>query len=117
LSKLGKLVRRIVDGELREAGLASYEEIVHDLCAQNAGVETGKMFGMPVFKRNGKAAGGLWQESMVFKLTDAAARERALALEGAHAFDPMGGRPMKEWVVVPAAQSAHWRELAEAAIS
>jgi hypothetical protein len=37
------------------------------------------MFGMTVFKRNGKRAGGLWEGSMVFKLTDAAARERALA--------------------------------------
>jgi hypothetical protein len=106
----------MVDGELKEAELASYEEIVDDLCAQNAGVETGKMFGMPVFKRNGKAAGGLWEDSMVFKLTDAAVRERALALEGAHPFDPMGGRPMKEWVVVQAAHSDEWPSLAQAAV-
>ena len=74
------------------------------------------MFGMPVFKRNGKAAGGLWQDSMVFKLTDPAVREQALAIEGAHAFDPMGGRPMKEWVVVPESHSAEWPSLAQAAV-
>lgn len=96
--------------------MPSYEEIVDDLCAQNAHVETGKMFGMACFKANGKAAGGSWQGDMVFKLTDPAVRERALAIDGAHAFDPMGGRPMREWVVVPSAQAAHWAELAEAAI-
>ena len=97
--------------------MASYEEIVDDLCAQNAHVQTGKMFGMDCFKANGKAAGGSWQGQMVFKLTDQAVREQALAIEGAHAFDPMGGRPMKEWVVVPASQSDHWAELARAALA
>jgi hypothetical protein len=67
-------------------------------------------------KRGGKAAFGIWQESLVFKLTDEAARERALALEGAERFDPMGGRPMKEWVVVPAAHADRWPELAAAAV-
>lgn len=97
--------------------MPSYGEIVDDLCARHAHVETGKMFGMECFKANGKAAGGLYQEHMVFKLTDPALREHALALAGAHAFDPMGGRPMKEWVVVPASQSRHWPGLAEAAVS
>jgi len=94
-----------------------YTEIVDDLCARHAHVELGKMFGMDCFKANGKAAGGLWQEHMVFKLTDPAVRERALTIEGAHPFDPMGGRPMKEWVVVPVSQSRHWMELAQAAVS
>ena len=39
---------------------------------------------------------------MVFKLPDPDAHARALALDGAHLFDPCGkGRPFKEWVVVP----------------
>ena len=42
---------------------------------------------------------------------------RAPAIVGAHAFDPMGGWPMKEWVVVPVAQSRHWPELAAAAVA
>jgi hypothetical protein len=72
---------------------------------------------MRCFKTNGKAAGGFWQGSMVFKLTDATLRQQALALSGAHPFDPMGGRPMKEWVVVPATQAQRWPELAHAAVS
>ena len=96
--------------------MPSYEEIVDDLAARHPDVQQGKMFGMPVFKVNGKAAGGQWQDAMVFKLKNAAARERALAIEGATLFDPMGGRPMKEWVVIPAAQADRWAELAEAAL-
>jgi hypothetical protein len=42
-------------------------------------------------------------------------RSAVLALEGAHLFDPMGGRPMKEWVQVPAAHADEWPRLAELA--
>ena len=31
---------------------------------------------------------GIWKEEMVFKLPDESVREQALALEGAHLFDP-----------------------------
>jgi hypothetical protein len=93
-----------------------FAEIADDLAAQNDDVELGQMFGMPTIKKSGKAAAGFWKESMVFKLTDAEAREQALAIEGAEQFDPMGGRPMKEWVVVPATASDRWPELARQTI-
>ena len=41
--------------------------------------------------------------TMVFKL-EGDDHAQALALPGAQLFDPMGGRPMKAWVQVPAAQ-------------
>ena len=54
---------------------------------------------------------------MVFKLEDTAAHADALALYGAHLFDPGGrGRPFKEWVVVPRAHVTRWQALAEAAL-
>ncbi len=89
-----------------------FDEIADDLAAQNDDVELGKMFGMPTIKKAGKAAAGFWRDSMVFKLTDPATREQALAIDGAEQFDPMGGRPMKEWVVVPASHADRWAELA-----
>ena len=52
---------------------------------------------------------------MVFKLSGRA-HAQALRIPGAHLFDPMGGRPMKEWVVVPAPQAAEWANLADAAM-
>jgi hypothetical protein len=96
---------------------ARFNEIADDLVAQNDDVELGKMFGMPTIKRGGKATSGLWQESMVFKLTNEAKREQALALGGAERFDPRGGRPMREWVVVPASHWAEWPRLAQDALS
>src|SRR6266540_2755827 len=99
---------------------ARYDELADDLAAQNADVELGQMMGMPAIKRSGKMIGGFSNNegAMVFKLPDEAARESALALDGAHLFDPSGGRraPMKEWVVVPAAHAANWAKLAEQAL-
>ena len=40
----------------------------------------------------------------------------ALALEGAHLFEPMAGRQMKEWVVVPKQHSDEWPGPADAAM-
>jgi hypothetical protein len=98
-----------------------YDEIADDLAAQNADVRLGQMMGMPAIKRAGKMIGGFAgsESAMVFKLSDEAAREAALALDGAHLFDPSGGRraPMKEWVVVPAAHAGTWRDLAKTALT
>jgi hypothetical protein len=97
---------------------ARYDEIVDDLVARNPDVGTAKIMGMPAVKRGGKMVAGFWEGEMVFKLPDEATRERALALEGAHLFDPSGkNRPMKEWVQVPAAHTADWASLAEEALT
>jgi hypothetical protein len=98
-----------------------YERIADNLAAQNDDVELAQMMGMPAIKHRGKMIGGFSNDeaAMVFKLSNEAARERALALEGAHLFDPSGGRraPMKEWVVVPAAHVRKWPELAKQALT
>jgi hypothetical protein len=96
-----------------------YDEIADDLEARNADVELGQMMGMPAIKAGGKMIGGFYAaaEAMVFKLPDEAVRERALTLEGAALFDPAGGRPMREWVQVPAAHAAEWASLAEQALA
>src|SRR6266550_2486003 len=96
---------------------ARFNEIADDLAAQNDDVELGKMFSMPTIKRGGKATSGFWKESMVFKLANEAKREQALPLGGAERFDPMGGRPMREWVVVPVSHSDEWHRLAQDALS
>ena len=66
---------------------------------------------MPSLKQGGKAFAGYYKGAMVFKL-GGAAHARALGLAGSHLFDPMGGRPMKEWVVVPVEHAAQWLTLA-----
>jgi 4-aminobutyrate aminotransferase-like enzyme len=99
---------------------ARFDEIVDDVLARNGDAERTQMMGMPSVKRSGKLCAGFLreEEAMAFKLTGADAREAALALAGAHLFDPSGkGRPFKEWVVVPAAHAARWGDLAETAVT
>ena len=78
------------------------------------------MMGMPAVKADAKLVCG-WvasEEAMVFKLPDADTHASALALDGAHLFDPGGrGRPFKEWVVVPNAHASEWASLAEQAFA
>jgi hypothetical protein len=96
-----------------------YDDLVDDLCARNDDVEPSQMMGMPCVKRSGKMIAGFSksEEAMVFKLPDAAAHARALALAGAHLFDPGGnGRPFKEWVVVPEAHATEWETFAAHAL-
>jgi hypothetical protein len=95
---------------------ARYQALAEELTT-SAGVVSGQMFGMPTLKAGGKAFAGLYEGAMVFKL-EGGAHVRALSLAGAHIFDPSGmGRPMKQWVVVPAEHSASWDELARQALS
>lgn len=83
--------------------------------AARPAAEAGQLFGKPCFKIHGKAFVCFFQDAIVFKLPPDAHRE-ALALDGAVLFDPSGkGRPMKEWVQVPADYQAQWPALAAAA--
>ncbi len=93
---------------------AAYDAVAAELAA-SASATTGQMFGMPSLKFGGKAFAGFYQDAMVFKLTGPTHAE-ALALAGARLFDPMGGRPMREWVEVPVEHRAQWPELAHAAL-
>jgi hypothetical protein len=91
---------------------------LEDVAAQfspEMNVATGKWFGKPCLKVDGKVFAALWGGDMVFKLTGEAHAE-ALQIEGAHLFDPRGkGHPMRAWVQIPAAQSATWGRFARLA--
>jgi hypothetical protein len=96
---------------------ATYDEIADELVAENSDVQLGQMMGMPCIKCGGKLIAGIWDEEMVFKLPDEGVREQALALDGAHLFDPGGrNRPFKEWVQVPAAHMNEWPRFADEAL-
>src|SRR5215471_13018810 len=59
-----------------------------------------QMFGYPAAFANGNLFMGLYQDSMILRLS-ADDRPKFLVLAGARAFEPMPGRPMREYVVVP----------------
>ena len=93
---------------------AEYDAVAAELTATSPAT-TGQMFGMPCLKRSGKAFAGFYNGAMLFKL-GAPAHAAALTLPGAHLFDPTShGRPMKEWVEVPATHASRWLEFARAA--
>lgn len=76
-----------------------------------------QMFGKPCFKIGGKAFVCLFQDCMVFKLTGKS-HETAIGLNAALLFDPSGkGRPMKQWVQLPAEHAHQWPAYAQAALT
>jgi TfoX N-terminal domain len=72
-------------------------------------VSKGSMFGAKCIKINRKVFAMFFNDEMVFKLPPER-QQHVLAIEGAHHFEPMPGRPMKDWVSVP--DQERWEELA-----
>lgn len=96
---------------------ARYEDIVDAIVTWHPHCRASKVFGHPCVKRDGHVVFGWAATGMVFKLTDPAVHARALALEGAHLFDPSGrGEAFRQWVVVPPAQADEWDTLAYEAV-
>ena len=80
------------------------------------GAKRSKMFGMPVLKTGGKVFAGTYGDAMTFKLGPEDL-EKAKTQSGVEAFEPMKGRAMKEWVLVPLAHARRWQDLAERAFA
>jgi TfoX/Sxy family transcriptional regulator of competence genes len=59
-----------------------------------------KMFGYPAVFVNGNMFMGLFQESMILRLPTGP-REEILNIHNAKIFEPMAGRPMREYAGVP----------------
>jgi len=78
---------------------AALVEVFDAVLAETPG-ERRLMFGCPCGFLGGNMFCGLFGSTMFVRLGD---QDRAalLKLEGAGVFDPMGGRPMKEYVVLP----------------
>jgi len=85
------------------------ETLFHQIAASTPDAAEGKMFGALCIKApNGKSGVMFWKNDAVFKLPEEMSK-MALSLKGAALFDPMGGKPMKEWVQIPAAHSDKWK--------
>jgi TfoX/Sxy family transcriptional regulator of competence genes len=76
----------------------------------DASIERRQMFGYPAAFVRGNMAAGLFREQLIVRLPE---RRRAelLAEPGSTPFEPMPGRPMKEYVVVSPALVSDSREL------
>ncbi len=78
--------------------VAAFEAVTSGL----AGVEPRKMFGYSCVFAKGNMFAGLHEAGMVLRLPEGQ-RTEFLRLKGAEQFEPMPGRVMREYVVVPAA--------------
>jgi TfoX/Sxy family transcriptional regulator of competence genes len=76
--------------------IETFEKIIPSL----PGIEKRKMFGYPVTFINGNMFMGVHGNSIILRLPDSD-REEFLKLKSAKQFEPMPGRPMKEYVVIP----------------
>ena len=88
------------------------EQYFSDLTKEIPEVKSGKMFGALCIKTpNGKSAAMFWKDNIVVKLAGDTLNE-ALSLDGSKLFEPMEGRPMKEWVQIPFAYKDKWKKFA-----
>lgn len=98
---------------------SSAQELFDALAEELAplGAKKSKMFGMPCLKDpDGKAFVGLSGGELVVRLArDSAEHAEALSLGGAHLFEPIAGRLMKDWVCLPETERERWSEFAVAA--
>src|SRR6267378_2365897 len=70
-----------------------------------------KMFGYPAGFINGNMFMGLFQDDMILRLSENL-REEFLNVDGAKIFEPMPGRPMREYIAVPPRVMTNKKELA-----
>ena len=70
------------------------------ICPRGEGIERRLIFGFPAACVNGNMFIGLHEEKLVLRLADAA-RHELLKLPGARVFEPMPGRPRREYMVAP----------------
>lgn len=87
-------------------------EIFDALVPAGGGIEKRKMFGFPCAFLNHHMFMGLHHSGIFIRLSEKD-RELFLKLEGAERFEPMPGRVMREYVVVPPwllEDSAHMEE-------
>ncbi|HET6475656.1 MAG TPA: TfoX/Sxy family protein [Thermoleophilia bacterium] len=68
------------------------------------------MFGCPAYFTGGNMFAGVWQETVMLRLPED--ERAAVTAAGGGPFEPMEGRPMKEYVALPASMVADPAEAA-----
>src|SRR5262249_50868672 len=99
---------------------ARFDDICDALLSWHPNLRRSKVFRMPCLNRSARVIAGFTrsEQAMVFKLPDPDAHARALALPGAHLFDPSGrDEPFRQWVVVPSAHADEWEALSYEAVN
>lgn len=85
--------------------------LFHAALPDDPRVERRKMFGHPCAFVGGNLFTGLHQENVIVRLAEKD-RLAAIGKQGARLFEPMSGRPMREYIVLPKAALADREALA-----
>lgn len=92
------------------------EVMFHSLAVELPDSTEGKLFGAMCIKAPNGKAGVMFKDGAIIIKLEAAILQEALRLDGAHIFDPMGGRPMGGWVQLSEAHIDLWRHYAAIAM-
>jgi TfoX/Sxy family transcriptional regulator of competence genes len=93
----------VADETWKKASAETVERF-HEAVAGIEGVEVRKMFGYPAAFVGGNMAAGVFGDTLLARLPEADRAERLA--EGWSPFEPMPGRPMREYVALPEAVAA-----------
>jgi TfoX/Sxy family transcriptional regulator of competence genes len=63
--------------------------------------EMRRMFGFPAYFANGNMFTGVFEDTIILRLSDQDRAELVAVYDEAAPFEPMAGRPMREYVVLP----------------
>ena len=106
-----------MDDTWKKASAETVERF-HGAVAGIVGLEVRKMFGYPAGFVGGNMAVGVFRDTLLVRLPEPERAERLA--EGWSLFEPMPGRPMREYVALPESVAAdpvetrHWMERAAA---
>jgi hypothetical protein len=88
---------------------AAHKDVLDSLLLPVPGVVAGTMFGYPAYYTGGKLFACLYGEGVAIKVPEQVAGS-LVGREGIVRFQPMGRRPMKEWIQVNRERSEDYRK-------
>jgi hypothetical protein len=88
---------------------ARHKEVLDSVLLQIPGVVAGTMFGYPAYYTGGKLFACLYGEGVGIKVPGQVA-DSLVGQEGIIRFQPLGRRPMKEWIQINRERSEDYRK-------
>ncbi len=89
------------------------EEALNSVMKDVKGAEPAKMFGLPVYKVNGKMTVGVQEKGVIVKVGAKKASDM-IGKGEAQKVEPLPGRPWKEWVLLSGDVSKHAKLIKDA---
>jgi hypothetical protein len=87
----------------------NHKEVLDSILLQIPGVDAGTMFGYPAYYIEKKMFACIYGEGVGIKVPEHVA-DSMVGREGIIRFQPMGRKPMKEWIQVNRAHSEDYRK-------